>query len=195
MAPIDTKLTGAAGEHYVCSMLARYGWAASLTRDGLERTDVLAVHSVTRTMIEVQVKTLRAGGSWLLGRKGTLPAVSDHEWFAFVRLGPAPDPPESWLVPRNHVAAATWIGHMSWLLDPSAEAGKRNAGIESARMGEEVWAGYKDAWTDLGASTTDVAVRLPVWMKAKMSSGDIPPLPNDHPWLDPTRVPAWPGPT
>jgi hypothetical protein len=195
MPPTDTKLTGAAGEHHVCSMLARYGWAASLTRDGLERTDVLAVHSITRTMIEVQVKTLRAGGSWLLGRKGTLPAVSDHEWFAFVRLGDPPNPPESWLVPRNHVAAATWVGHMSWLLDPSAPQGKRNAGIESARMGEEVWAGYKDAWTDLGASTTDVAVRLPVWMKAKMSSGDIPPLPNDHPWLDPTHVPAWPGPT
>jgi hypothetical protein len=67
----DTKLRGSAGEHYVCSMLARYGWAASLTRDGLERTDVLAVHSVERDMIEGQVKTIRTG-KWMLGRKGTL---------------------------------------------------------------------------------------------------------------------------
>src|SRR6185295_6133299 len=66
---VDTKLTGSAGEHYVCSMLARYGCAASLTRDGLERTDVLAVHVVERHMIEVQVKAVRTG-SWMLGRKG-----------------------------------------------------------------------------------------------------------------------------
>jgi hypothetical protein len=39
---VDTKLTGSAGEHHVCSMLARYGWAASLNRSGLERSDVLA---------------------------------------------------------------------------------------------------------------------------------------------------------
>ena len=64
----DTKLTGSAGEHYVCAMLARFGWAASLTRDGLARTDVLAVHSVPREMIEVQVKTIRTG-SWMLGKK------------------------------------------------------------------------------------------------------------------------------
>jgi hypothetical protein len=31
------------GEHWVCATLARYGWAPALTRDGLERTDILAV--------------------------------------------------------------------------------------------------------------------------------------------------------
>jgi hypothetical protein len=34
----DTKMTKSAGEHWVCSVLARHGWAAALTRDGLERT-------------------------------------------------------------------------------------------------------------------------------------------------------------
>ena len=58
----DNKLTGSAGEHYVCSMLARAGWAASLTRDGLARTDILAVKSsAERQMIEVQVKTITSG--------------------------------------------------------------------------------------------------------------------------------------
>ena len=93
MAPrIDTKLTAAAGEHYVCSMLARYGWAASLTRDGLERTDVLAVHSLSRVMVEVQAKTIRTW-SWMLGRKGTLPDLSGHEWYVFVELGAPPGTP------------------------------------------------------------------------------------------------------
>jgi hypothetical protein len=60
VAKIDTKLTGSAGEHYVCSMLARYGWAPSLTRDGLERTDILAVHSVERWLIEVKSRLCAA---------------------------------------------------------------------------------------------------------------------------------------
>lgn len=101
------------GNIYVCSMLARYGWAASLTRDGLERTDVLAVHSsIERPMVEVQVKTVRTG-SWMLGRKGTFVAQSGREWYAFVKLGAPLELPEWYVVPRDHVAAATWIGSPS----------------------------------------------------------------------------------
>lgn len=48
----DTKLSASAGEHYVCSMLARAGWAASLTRDGPARTDILAVQSSAERHIE-----------------------------------------------------------------------------------------------------------------------------------------------
>jgi hypothetical protein len=39
----DTKQTKTIGEHHVASELARRGWAPALTRDGLERTDILAV--------------------------------------------------------------------------------------------------------------------------------------------------------
>jgi hypothetical protein len=39
----DTKQTKSIGEHHVCSMLARWAWAPALTRDGLARTDILAV--------------------------------------------------------------------------------------------------------------------------------------------------------
>ena len=81
-------------------MLARYGWAASLTRDGLERTDVLAVNVDERHMIVVQVKTVRMG-SWMLGRKGTLADRSGREWYVFVKLGAPPGLPESYVVPRG----------------------------------------------------------------------------------------------
>ena len=53
---VDTKQTKTVGEHHVASELARRGWAPALTRDGLERTDILAVHTVGRRQIEVQVK-------------------------------------------------------------------------------------------------------------------------------------------
>lgn len=39
----DTKMTKSVGEHWTCATLARHGWAPALTRDGMERTDILAV--------------------------------------------------------------------------------------------------------------------------------------------------------
>lgn len=58
-------MTKSAGEHWVCSMLAQHGWGAALTRDGLERTDILAVHTTApgRPMIEVQVKSRELRGT------------------------------------------------------------------------------------------------------------------------------------
>lgn len=81
----DTKMTKSAGEHWVCSVLSRHGWAAALTRDGLERTDILAVHTSdpARTTIEVQVKSANGSGAratWPLGTKSQQPALSPHEW-------------------------------------------------------------------------------------------------------------------
>jgi hypothetical protein len=76
------------GEHWVCSVLARHGWAPALTRDGLERTDILAVQTIEgrdRQMVEVQVKTMtqqryEAKWKWQLGVKAQERARSDQEW-------------------------------------------------------------------------------------------------------------------
>jgi hypothetical protein len=61
---------------------------ASLTRDGLERSDILAVNAETRRMVEVQVNSAVPAGKpmWMLGAKGLIPAVADHEWYVFVAL-------------------------------------------------------------------------------------------------------------
>jgi hypothetical protein len=85
LAVVDTKMTKSSGEHWVCSMLSQFGWGAALTRDGLERTDILAVHSTEqgRPMIEVQVKSLNYAGpksSWPLGTKEQAPSQSGREW-------------------------------------------------------------------------------------------------------------------
>ncbi len=164
MAAPDRKLTGSAGEHHVCSMLARYGWAASLTRDGLERTDILAVHATQRWMIDV-----------------------------LVRLGEPPAAPECFVVPRDHVAAATWIGHMTWLTSRDAPPGKRNAGIEAARIADDEWRAYRDLWADLQRPTKALPVRLPLWMRAMMREPRVL-LPEGHPWWLEADVPEWPGP-
>lgn len=40
---VDRKMTKTVGEHWVCATLARHNWAPALTRDGIARTDILAV--------------------------------------------------------------------------------------------------------------------------------------------------------
>jgi len=84
----DNKLTKSAGEHSTCAALSRLGWAVALTRDGLERTDILAVDTESRQTIEIQVKTANSNSrpTWVLGLKGTAEARTDHEWYVFVLL-------------------------------------------------------------------------------------------------------------
>ncbi|MEV7132142.1 hypothetical protein AB0N24_04555 [Arthrobacter sp. NPDC093128] len=158
----DTKMTKSAGEHWVCSVLARYGWGAALTRDGLERTDILAVQTggPERKAIEVQVKSINRSKQeakwwWQLGVKSQQAARSDHEWYALVMLDPVQltAVPRTFIVPRDHIAAAAWIGHRNWQNEPGVPAGRRNPGMEHARVGTDIVADYEDRWDLLGTST------------------------------------------
>ena len=82
----DKKLTKSVGEHWACTVLAGLGWAASLTRDGVARTDVLAVHMESGAMVSAQVKaaSFSTNPSWYFGEKGLLPAMSPQEWYLLV---------------------------------------------------------------------------------------------------------------
>ena len=190
----DTKLVKSAGEHWTCAMLARHGWAPALTRDGLERTDILAVgtHIPYRPTVEVQVKAATDPGrrviSWHLGRAVYAYAASGHEWFVFVTLPETRLHPRAFVVPRDHVCAATWLSHESWRTDPQAAPGKRNAPVSQARVAAEVWAGYEDRWDLLGSETSEVPVLLPAWMHER-AAGDRVGLPEGHPWND--VLPQW----
>jgi hypothetical protein len=191
----DTKMTKSAGEHWVCSILSQHGWGVALTRDGLERTDILAVHTIDpdRPMVEVQVKSLQHAGhrsSWPLGTKAQIPARSGREWFVLVLLGKTPtDRPRAFVVPRDHVAAAAWIQHMAWLNEPGVPAGQRNVGPDRSRVEVSVFERYEERWDLLLSSAHDAPILLPTrhWHLAQDSSVALPP---DHPWR--TRLPsAW----
>ena len=186
----DQKLTGSAGEHFVCSTLAQLDWAASLTREGVARADILAVRAdmgaeqPERPMIEVQVKTMRHHRKpmWPMGARGITPAASAREWYVFVLLGKdVRDRPRCWVVPRDHAVAGAWIAHMHWLTEPGIPAGQRNAPITQARIGIDVWDRYEERWDLLDHSAYDAPVLLPDWIMDKIDEPRIA-FPEAHRW-------------
>ncbi len=187
-------MTKSAGEHWVCSVLARLGWAAALTRDGLERTDILAVQGLEpRCMVELQVKTANDLGdksNWLVGGKAQQAALSTREWFTFVLLpaGRAWQAPRTFVVPRDHVAAAAWIVHQDWLTDPSIAPGKRNTTVDKARLNVEIWIGYEDRWDLLSEPASNAPVLLPSWVRDVALEKRVG-LPGGHPWQQ--NLPSW----
>ena len=187
----DRKLRGSAGEHLVCGVLAQFNWAAALTREGVARTDVLAVNADTGRTVTVQVKTtwVKTGvlvANWLVGN--VLLSTAPSEWYVMVKLeGPAPAHCRYFVVPRNHVAAASWISHQNWLTDPSATPGTRNAPQAQARVDETVFVGYEDRWDLLNESTDDVPVLLSTQLR-EWARRERVGLPPGHPWQ---TLPNW----
>lgn len=192
---VDTKQTKTVGEHHVASELARRGWAPALTRDGLERTDILAVDTMgaDRRQIEVQVKAARGAHrnrvNWPLGSKTQKPSAHDYEYFVFVAL-PDDDsePLRDFIVPRSHVAAAAWISHMNWLTEPGVPVGKRNALVERSRVYLWVFENYKGCWDLLNVDEPDVPVLLPPEFRDYALETRVG-LPEGHPWG--TNLPQW----
>jgi len=191
----DTKQTKTIGEHHVASELARRGWAPAMTRDGIERTDILAVmtNDEHRRLVEIQVKTARGPRfdniSWPLGPKAQDPISAEHEFFVLVAV---PDDlalsTRSFIVPRRHIAAAAWIEHMQWLTDPAAKPGTRNVGPDRARSTLRTFASYEGRWDLLLLEQCDAPVLLPsefrLWTQL-----DTVGLPDRHPWHD--ALPDW----
>ena len=189
----DNKMTKTVGEHWVCATLARHNWAPALTRDGIARTDILAVGTnlVDRPTVEIQVKTATDTGSrtsWHLGGVTRIIAASEHEWFVLVLLPKFPQTPRAFVLPRDHVSAGTWIVHENWRTDPSVLEGKRNAGLSQARIQLIIWQGYEDRWDLLGTPTSEVPVLLPGWLRQRAQEERVG-LPPGHPWNK--ALPQW----
>ena len=191
----DTKQTKTIGEHHVASELARRGWAPAMTRDGIERTDILAVmtQNESRRLVEIQVKTATGEKfqdiSWPLGPKAQDPVSSENEFFVLVAI---PEnlsvSPRSFVVPRRHLAAAAWIEHMHWLRDPSAEPGKRNVGPERARSSLTTFLLYEDRWDLLLLEQKAAPVLLPPVFR-DWAQLETVGLPERHPWKE--ALPDW----
>jgi hypothetical protein len=150
----------------------------------------VAVHSSTTRLVEVQVKTASytPRPNWRLNLKAQERSKSDHR-FVLVALGPWPtEGTNGFVVPRNHVAAAAWITHENWRTEPGVEPGKRNAGIDRARVSATVFEGYLDRWDLLHEPTSDVPVLLPADYR-DLTLSDRVGVPLAHPWRE--NMPNW----
>lgn len=187
----DTKQTKTIGEHHVSAELARRGWAPALTRDGLERTDILAVltdKDVPRRMVEIQVKGARGSVmnriSWPLNAKAQQSSLHEREYFVMVAI---PDntqlPSRSFILPRIHVAAAAWIQHMDWLTEPGVPAGKRNAPVDRSRVYLPAFESYENRWDLLHIDENQAPVLLDRRFR-ELAQDERVGLPPGHPWND-----------
>ncbi|WP_232466312.1 hypothetical protein [Diaminobutyricimonas sp. LJ205] len=191
----DTKQAKTIGEHHVAAEMARRGWAPALTRDGLERTDILGVLTTgtKRVLVEVQVKTARGARmesiSWPLGEKSQKRSAHQREYFVMVAV-PDDDtlPPRSFVVPRVHVAAAAWIEHTDWLTSPGIEPGKRNAPVERSRVRLATFEQYEGRWDLLETDQGNAPVLLPPHFRDLALEGRVG-LPLGHEWRD--GLPMW----
>lgn len=187
----DTKLSKSAGEFWVASVLSALGWGAALTRDGLERTDILAVWPESGATIQVQVKTSSFGKrpAWRVGSKAQQIDQAGNEWFVFVALAEKPGAaPVAYVVPRNHVWAAAWIQHRDWLTDPSVEPGKRNSPLSEAWLHPSALAGYEGQWDLMRDPSADSPVLLPARFR-ELALDPRVGLPDGHPWTQ--SLPNW----
>lgn len=191
----DNKQTKTIGEHLVAAELARRGWAPALTRDGIERTDILAVHtSGERRLVEIQVKTATTPNwdkaNWPLGLKSQQPSAHDREYYVFVAVPHDVEvAPRLFVVPRAHVAAAAWISHQDWLTEEGIPAGQRNASAASARVNLWVFENYENRWDLLFADETDAEVLLPPHYR-NLALGTRVGLPDGHRWAG-ASLPVW----
>lgn len=157
---MQTALTGAAGEYYVAAELSRLGWSASITPKGVQRSDVLAQHVETRTVVAIQVKTARAGTNFRLNKKLELPAGEENEWIALVALRESAARAEFYIVPRNVVAAFIYVDHRVWLATPG-KGGQPHKDNEQRNIDVSDVAAYRDRWDLLLRPTSEAPCALP----------------------------------
>lgn len=183
----DNKQTKSIGEFWTCAELAMRGWDPALTRDGVARTDILAINAENSCQVSIQVKTT-SGRNWPLNIRKIGLEQQDTEWFVMVKVDRTTHDVQGFVVPRNHVIAGTWIGHQSWLTDPDAKPGKRNTDISGARMDISIFEGYRDRWDLLDLRTSEAPVLLPHWMHDNAMMERVG-LPEGHPWRQ--NLPLW----
>lgn len=195
---VDTKQAKTIGEHYAAAEMARRAWAPAFTRDGLERTDILAVRTGTgtgdeRRLVEVQVKTATNTAwkyvSWPLGEKSQQPSASETEYFVMVGvLTDLTVAPRFFVLPRAHVAAAAWIGHQHWLTEPGIPAGKRNASAARSRVHIKTFERYENRWDLLDIDESACPVLLPPEYRDLAQEARVG-LPLGHAWHK--ALPKW----
>jgi len=113
---MDSRIIGAAGEHYVICQLLRRGYVAAQAPEGVSKMDVVASDPDGNRLFAIQVKARTEKGSdggWHMGAKHEVPVEGVS--FCFVDFGLDPDiHPKCYVVPSTIVAKVLKRSHEIW---------------------------------------------------------------------------------
>lgn len=163
-----STLLGAAGEHYVMSLLLRHGFIAALAPAGVPNCDIIVTDDIGDRLCAVQVKTRidkGSDGGWHMSKKHE--AISSPGLFyAFLDFGTSlTSPPTCFVVPSDVVADVIRRSHQAWLKIPGAKGQEHNDTDfrrflpDFERKGLMIGCGpgwlepYREAWETLAART------------------------------------------
>lgn len=159
-----STVLGAAGEHYVMSVLLRHGFIAALAPVGVPNSDIIVSDDIGDRLCAIQVKTRvekGADGGWHMSRKHES-ISSPGLFYAFLDFGKTlTAPPVCYIVPSAVVADVLRRSHATWLASPGKRGRERKDSDmrrfmpDYTRVGLEIGAGpgwlepYLEAWGTL----------------------------------------------
>lgn len=159
-----STLLGAAGEHYVMSVLLRHDYIAALAPVGVPNCDIVVTDEIGDKLCAIQVKTRvdkGSDGGWHMSRKHESIA-SPGLFYAFLDFGRTlTEQPSCFIVPSAIVAQTVARSHQTWLSQPGKRGQERKDGElrrfmpDYTKVGLDIGCGpgwlepYRDAWERL----------------------------------------------
>ena len=169
-----TGLTGAAGEYYVAAELSLRGWLATPTIKNAPGTDVLAQYREKGILVAIQTKTASLGNQFMVNASIERPSLANNEWVVLVKLHELHRRPSFFVVPHDHVAAASYAQHMRWLATPG-QKGQEHRDTPRRMLIAKQFLDYEDQWDLLLRPTGEVPNLLGADYAECISQWGVPP--------------------
>lgn len=123
---LSKQLSGVAGEYYVAAELSRRGYLAAITLRNSEGVDILVSNLEGNKLVSIQVKTTQNKLKWILTKK-IENEISENKYFVFVNIpSDINHPPLYRIVSSKVLSKHIYMGHRSWLNEPSKNGKVRN---------------------------------------------------------------------
>jgi hypothetical protein len=160
---VNSRLLGAAAEHFVMCELLRRNYIAALAPAGVPDADIIVSDRLGEALRAIQVKARRAIGSdggWHMNAKHES-MVRQLLFYCFVDFGMSNDPARCWIIPSAIVADTIKRSHFDWLATPG-RGGKAHNDTDMRRLlpdyrqqglpdrGAGWMDQYRDAWRLIG---------------------------------------------
>ncbi len=153
VAKVNSRVLGAAAEHFVMCQLLRRNMIAALAPAGVPDADIIVSDMIGSSLAAIQVKARREGadGGWSMKAKHEK-IERDLLFYCFVDFGPSLcDATRTWVVPSKVVADTVTLSHMAWMATPGAKGQPHNDTQMRRFLPKykfDVMPNHRDGWLD-----------------------------------------------